>query len=437
MMASAWHAAVLPWLNVGAVALGWWKFLDSPFHVLGVPLSLYWSWVILWGVCATLVCTGDWLNKKACDKSKIQKRAVTRWAIRGRRSECIKLGSTVLIFFLLDILTMPRMSPVLELHSWWWLGEVSLLLFALLPGLLLGQLCFDDRAPAIRASLISLAFVVLVLSILPMAGEDVSMSDLKASVELVLRGDTSPARVFFLILTLVLAIPGMAAVRQFVLEGQGTPIPFDPPRRIVTHGVYAYIANPMQFSMFSVLLCWAWIWQSWICLALAVVSVVYAQGIATWSERGDLIERYGEKWLQYQKLVPRWRFRLLPYRGFPPRTEQKVNEDADEAVLYIAKSCSICREISAWFHRQCLSDMRLEAAESFVGEPLERMTYINARSGVRASGVEAMACAFQHLHLAWAFLGWVMQLPGLMQALQLAMDASGAGKMSCDRTCKW
>ena len=41
---------------------------------------------------------------------------------------------------------------------------------------------------------------------------------------------------------------GLSAVQEFVTRGRGTPIPFDPPRHIVTTGVYAYVANPMQLS---------------------------------------------------------------------------------------------------------------------------------------------------------------------------------------------
>jgi protein-S-isoprenylcysteine O-methyltransferase Ste14 len=49
----------------------------------------------------------------------------------------------------------------------------------------------------------------------------------------------------------VLAVPallGLTAMQEFVLRGRGTPVPFDPPRRLVTTGIYAYVRNPMQLS---------------------------------------------------------------------------------------------------------------------------------------------------------------------------------------------
>jgi protein-S-isoprenylcysteine O-methyltransferase Ste14 len=56
---------------------------------------------------------------------------------------------------------------------------------------------------------------------------------------------------------LLLALPGVSAVLEFAERGGGTPIPFDPPVRLVTSGVYRYVANPMQLSCTLVLLAWA------------------------------------------------------------------------------------------------------------------------------------------------------------------------------------
>jgi hypothetical protein len=42
----------------------------------------------------------------------------------------------------------------------------------------------------------------------------------------------------------LLALPGVAAVMEFAGRGLGTPTPYDPPKRLVTSGVYRYCANP-------------------------------------------------------------------------------------------------------------------------------------------------------------------------------------------------
>jgi hypothetical protein len=41
--------------------------------------------------------------------------------------------------------------------------------------------------------------------------------------------------------------------------------------------------------------------------------------------------------------------------------------------------------------------------------------------------VAAVARAFEHVHLGWALLGFLMRLPVLCQLTQLLADASGAG----------
>ncbi len=64
-------------------------------------------------------------------------------------------------------------------------------------------------------------------------------------------------------------------------------------------------------------------------------------------------------------------------------------------------------------------------ADSYSGETLTRITYISI-TGERRQGVDAIAAAIQHIHLGWAWIGWLIQLPVLSHVIQLALDASGA-----------
>src|SRR5262249_26436580 len=89
------------------------------------------------------------------------------------------------------------------------------------------------------------------------------------------------------------ALPGLAAVQEFCERGRGTPFPYDPPRRLVASGPYAYVANPMQVSMTLLfLLAGALVASPWLAAA-GLVSAAYAGGLAAWHEDAALLTRFG------------------------------------------------------------------------------------------------------------------------------------------------
>ncbi len=157
------------------------------------------------------------------------------------------------------------------------------------------------------------------------------------------------------------------------------------------------------------------IFQSCIYASLAFISVIYAEGIARWSEGYDMQKRYGAKWEDYQKAVPRWRCRLTPrFRDFHT-----------PASLYYADNCSVCNDIGRWFTKQRPVGLLLKPASEYTGGRIQRITYVSANGEERA-GVAAISAGLQHIHIGWAMLAWLMQLPVIRQSIQLAMDASGA-----------
>src|SRR5882724_729799 len=68
-------------------------------------------------------------------------------------------------------------------------------------------------------------------------------------------GFALPAWTRILGITLITAggIIGLACVATFVTRGQGTPAPFDPPRKFVAAGPYKFVRNPMYIGGFTVL----------------------------------------------------------------------------------------------------------------------------------------------------------------------------------------
>src|SRR5262249_44694108 len=78
----------------------------------------------------------------------------------------------------------------------------------------------------------------------------------------------------------ILGVGGVSAVQEFARRGGGTPIPFDAPKRLVTSGLYRYVANPMQFSCAIVLTTWGVVLQDWWVFTAGLIAFVYGIGLA-------------------------------------------------------------------------------------------------------------------------------------------------------------
>ena len=205
----------------------------------------------------------------------------------------------------------------------------------------------------------------------------------------------------------------------FAKLGKGTPIPFDPPIRMVTAGVYSYIGNPIQTAIFTSLVLWGFYLQLPVMWLLAAVSLAYCLGIAKWSEQDDMKKRYGKEWELYRSQIPFWRFSI-----------QAKLLDSKPAIIYLALDCGPCSEIAQWLKKKQMVGLEIRDANTWDGElPLERVTYLHP-TGEIEHGVSAISSALQHIHLGWAYIGWLMQFPGIRHLLQFSMDASGGSRKS-------
>jgi protein-S-isoprenylcysteine O-methyltransferase Ste14 len=109
-----------------------------------------------------------------------------------------------------------------------------------------------------------------------------------------------------------------ASLRKFDREGKGTLAPWDPPRRLVVRGPYAYVRNPMISGVVLVLFGEALVLLSrphfeWALLFFAI-NAVYIPLL----EEPLLRERFGEEYREYCRHVPRLLPHLRPWRPGPP-----------------------------------------------------------------------------------------------------------------------
>ena len=119
----------------------------------------------------------------------------------------------------------------------------------------------------------------------------------------------SPTQVWFWVASLA-AIIGLAlsawTVTLFMKFGQGTPAPWDPPKRLVIQGPYRYVRNPMITGALLMLLAEAILFRS---LPIAIWMTVFFIGNAIYFpliEENVLEKRFGDEYREYKSHVPRW-----------------------------------------------------------------------------------------------------------------------------------
>jgi protein-S-isoprenylcysteine O-methyltransferase Ste14 len=380
VLACLWNLPVVLALHLAARRFGWWEFDARGGLLLGMPVDLYLSWVWLWSVVPAL-------------------------AFRS-----LPLAVVMLLALAADLVLMPAAAPVVRLGPAWLTGELIGLFAGLLPGQLLARWTARGERLAARAVLQMIAFTGLLMLVLPAVVIEGSGGGW-------LNPGDRPAWQMSLIVQ-ILALPallGLTAVHEFVTRGGGTPVPFDPPRRLVTTGVYAYVRNPMQLSAVLLLFLLGLILRNAWLSSAGVMAHLYSVGLAGWDEDEDLRERVGEDWVVYRRNVRRWVPRLRPWH----------RPDHPPGRLFVSEDCGMCREVGRWFERRGARHLAIVPAGTHPSRALGRITYEPADGTRAASGVEALARALEHVHFGWALAGCGLRLPVICQAVQVLVDASG------------
>jgi protein-S-isoprenylcysteine O-methyltransferase Ste14 len=92
----------------------------------------------------------------------------------------------------------------------------------------------------------------------------------------------------------------------FVTEGRGTPAPYDPPRRLVSGALYAWVRNPMYVAITVILVGEAmFFWSAALLLLALATSLVFHLFVVLYEEPG-LRTRFGAPYEEYTRRVRRW-----------------------------------------------------------------------------------------------------------------------------------
>ena len=120
----------------------------------------------------------------------------------------------------------------------------------------------------------------------------------------------APLRVLGAALIVAGTVVLVYAFVQFVTEGVGTPAPVAPTERLVVHGLYRYVRNPMYLAVIATI-----VGQGLLLGRMVLLLYAFAVGLAfsvfvSGYEEPTLRRRYGAEYEAYRRAVPRWWPRL-------------------------------------------------------------------------------------------------------------------------------
>lgn len=104
----------------------------------------------------------------------------------------------------------------------------------------------------------------------------------------------------------------------FAVLGRGTPLPFDPPRRLVIAGPYRWVRNPMAIGAGSALVGVALFYESLSFLMFAGLFILAIHAMVVLYEEPTLQRMFDTEYAAYCAKVSRW----LPHR--PVSTQSGV-----------------------------------------------------------------------------------------------------------------
>ncbi len=99
-------------------------------------------------------------------------------------------------------------------------------------------------------------------------------------------------------------------VRDFYVAGKGTLAPWDPPKNLVTVGLYRYTRNPMYVAVLTLVGGWALYFQSLYLTAYVIILAIGFHIRVVVAEEKWCADSFGADWETYKAQVNRW----LPFK---------------------------------------------------------------------------------------------------------------------------
>jgi protein-S-isoprenylcysteine O-methyltransferase Ste14 len=115
---------------------------------------------------------------------------------------------------------------------------------------------------------------------------------------------TTSLSVVGLVICVVGLILLIVTIRMFIMIGNGTIMPWDPTKKLITMSLYSHVRNPLILSLIIILVGEAILFASYGIALLATLNFVINTIYFIFSEEPGLEKRFGEEYIEYKKNVP-------------------------------------------------------------------------------------------------------------------------------------
>ena len=115
---------------------------------------------------------------------------------------------------------------------------------------------------------------------------------------------------FFKILGLGLIAVGMSiwlyCIDLFNFLGKGTPVPINPPKKLVIKGIYRFTRNPMYIGVLIILTGYFLLFGHFLLLIYPFLAAIFFNLLVKFYEEPTLKKKFGQSYIEYCKKAPRW-----------------------------------------------------------------------------------------------------------------------------------
>ncbi len=312
-----------------------------------------------------------------------------------------------LIILWLDVIFMPILEKygLLKLSKNWLWAELILVIAVFIPSYYWAYLSYNNKKTPIRSLLQIVIVIAIYIFCLPYLMKNYGVIN-----SLNHTFSSLTFQLFFII-----AFPGIIATYYLTTVGNGTPFPFDKTKILVKTGIYAYIKNPIQWSLTFIFIPLCIQHNSWTFLIGCLISIFYSLSIANNNEQEDMSIRFGESYNTYKNEIPSWFFSWTP-KNYP------------KGKIFFDTNCQTCSDVKKWFESEQIDSLEILSSQHFKGKSILQLTYLD-KYGNEFKSIKAISAALQHINLAYACLGWFMTMPIISDILQLIVDSFEINKI--------